>query len=120
MTDIACRLAAGASPRLRTIAEIALAAGALSLAQRPGRHVDVVEKGARDYQTAGDVAVERLIVGRIRDVFHDYAIWGEEQVGNRDAEGAPQVLIDQSTAPPTTSGVCRISPSLFQSAKPAR
>ena len=94
MTDIASRLAPGASARLKTIAEIALAAGALSLQQQPGRHIDVVEKGARDYQTAGDVAVERLIVGRIRDVFHDYAIWGEEQVGNRDAEGAPQVLID--------------------------
>ena len=74
--------------------EIALAAGALSLEQRPGRRINVVEKGARDYQTAGDVAVERLIVQRIRDAFPDYAIWGEEQVGNRDAEGAPQILID--------------------------
>ena len=94
MTDIASRLSPSASQRLRTIAEIALDAGALSLAQQPGRHIDVVEKGARDYQTAGDVAVERLIVERIRASFPNYAIWGEEQVGNVSIDGAPEVLID--------------------------
>lgn len=94
MTDIASYLAPAASPRLRTIAEIAIAAGALSLAQRPGRRTGVVEKGARDYQTAADVAVERLIVEHIRDAFPHYAIWGEEKVDNRDVDGAPQILID--------------------------
>lgn len=94
MTSTASRLSPAASSRLTTIAEIALAAGALSLEQRPGRHVDVVEKGARDYQTAGDVAVERLIVERIRQAFPGYAIWGEEKVGNIAIDGVPEILID--------------------------
>src|SRR4051812_20440881 len=94
MTITAPRLSPTASARLVTIAEIALAAGALSLEQRPGRRLNVVEKGARDYQTAGDVAVERLIVERLRAAFPDYAINGEEQVGNREVEGAPEILID--------------------------
>lgn len=94
MTITATRLSPTASARLGTIAEIALAAGALSLQQQPGRRLNVVEKGARDYQTAGDVAVERLIVERLRAAFPDYAINGEEQVGNRELDGAPEVLID--------------------------
>jgi len=52
-------------------------------------------KGPRDYQTAADLAVERQIVAAINEAFPDYAVWGEEQVGNRAAAaGAPRVLID--------------------------
>jgi myo-inositol-1(or 4)-monophosphatase len=94
MTDIASRLSPGASARLKIIAGIAVEAGALSLAQRPPRRIDVVEKDARDYQTGGDVAVERLIVERIGQALPGHAICGEEQVGNIAIDGAPEVLID--------------------------
>jgi myo-inositol-1(or 4)-monophosphatase len=91
---LAARLGPNASARLLQLAAIALSAGALSLDLRPGRRSGLVEKGPRDYQTAADVAVERHIVNAIRAAFPDYAIWGEEQVGNREVSNAPQVLID--------------------------
>ena len=99
MIDIATaadRCGPAASERLKTIAAIALAAGATAKSMlRRYPLDDMVIKGPRDYQTAADVAVERQIVAAINEAFPGYAIWGEEQVGNRTAEaGAPRVLID--------------------------
>ena len=90
------RCGPAASARLRTIATITVEAGgtARSMARRYGLD-EVVLKGPRDYQTAADLAVERQIVAAIGSAFPDYAIEGEENVGNREAAaGAPRVLID--------------------------
>jgi myo-inositol-1(or 4)-monophosphatase len=85
-----------ASPRLRTIAAIAHAGGAIARAKlRHYKLDDMVVKGARDYQTEADRAVERHIVGAIAEAFPTYAIEGEEGIGNREGgTDAPRVHID--------------------------
>ena len=90
------RCGPAASARLRTIAAIAIEAGATARSMARRYVLDeVVLKGPRDYQTAADLAVERQIVAAIRVAFPDYAIEGEENVGNREAPaGVPRVLID--------------------------
>jgi myo-inositol-1(or 4)-monophosphatase len=84
-----------ASPRLRTLAAIALAGGAVARSKLRRYPIDdMVVKGPRDYQTEADRAVETLIVGAIAEAFPSYAIEGEENIGNREAAGAPIVHID--------------------------
>ena len=97
IASVAGRCGPATSDRLKTIAAIALAAGATAKSMlRRYPLDDMVIKGPRDYQTEADVAVERQIVAAINEAFPSYAIWGEEQVGNRTATdpGAPRVLID--------------------------
>jgi myo-inositol-1(or 4)-monophosphatase len=100
MIDLATsaeRCGPSASHRLKTIAAIALAAGATAKSMLRRYPVDdMVIKGPRDYQTEADVAVERQIVAAINEAFPSYAIWGEEEVGNRAAAdaNAPRVVID--------------------------
>lgn len=89
-------LSPSASPRLRVLAEAALEGGRLARAGiRRRKDGDLVAKAPRDYQTEMDVAVERAIVSRLAEAFPDYAIQGEEQVGDRKAAGeAPVIVID--------------------------
>lgn len=100
MTDTAAAAVArycgpAASPRLRILAGLALAGGAVARAGlRRLALDDMVLKGPRDYQTEIDVAVERLIVDGLVEAFPGYAIEGEEKVGNREVAGAPRVHID--------------------------
>lgn len=55
----------------------------------------MLAKAPRDYQTEIDVAVERIIVDEMTKAFPDYAIQGEEAVGNRTAgPDAPIIYID--------------------------
>lgn len=94
-TSPAERLSPDASERLAVIAAIAVEAGRMVRhTLRPLSADEVTLKGPRDYQTGADLASERLIVEAVRRHFPDYAIWGEEKVGNRAVEGAPRVLID--------------------------
>jgi myo-inositol-1(or 4)-monophosphatase len=94
--DISPRLPDNASARLTRLAEAALEAGDLARRSLKRRYADeMVAKAARDYQTEIDVAVEELIVRRMREHFPDHAITGEEAVGNHEAgEGAPRIYID--------------------------
>lgn len=98
MTDISlsARLSPHASPRLAILAAIALKAGQLARTSLKRRLASqMVSKAPRDYQTEIDVAVERIIVEEIRNAFPDYAIRGEEAVGNRTAEASvPVIYID--------------------------
>ncbi len=48
---------------------------------------DMVHKGPRDYQTAADRAVEQQIVEALVLAFPDFAISGEEQIGDRAGSG---------------------------------
>ncbi|AHG48588.1 Myo-inositol-monophosphatase (plasmid) [Rhizobium leguminosarum bv. trifolii CB782] len=55
----------------------------------------MLAKAPRDYQTEIDVAVERIIVDEMIKAFPDYAIQGEEAVGNRTAgPETPIIYID--------------------------
>ncbi|HVW92579.1 MAG TPA: inositol monophosphatase family protein [Devosia sp.] len=85
-----------ASPRLLTLAALSLRGGAI--ARTKLRHFglgDMVLKGPRDYQTEVDREVETLIVSGIAAAFPDYAIEGEEKMGDRQAgPDAPIVHID--------------------------
>jgi len=84
-----------ASDRLRTIAGLALEGGAIAREKlRLYPISDMVVKGPRDYQTEADRAVEASIVAGIVEAFPDYAIEGEEKIGNRERPGAPRVHID--------------------------
>lgn len=84
-----------ASLRLKTLTAIALAGGAIARSKLRRYPVDdMVVKGARDYQTEADRAVETLIAGAIAEAFPDYAINGEEAMGNRVKAGAPTIHID--------------------------
>jgi myo-inositol-1(or 4)-monophosphatase len=99
MTDLAAATSycgPHASPRLRTIAALALAGGAVARAKLRRYPIDdMVLKGPRDYQTEADRAVETLIVAGLAEAFPEYAIDGEEQMGNRSAApGAPRLHID--------------------------
>jgi len=89
-------LSPSASPRLRVLAETALEGGHLARAGiRRRKDGDLVAKAPRDYQTEMDVTVERAIVSKLARAFPDYAIRGEEQVGDRKAATeAPVIVID--------------------------
>ncbi|MDO1583013.1 inositol monophosphatase family protein [Rhizobium oryzicola] len=78
------------------LAAAALEAGELARASLKRRYAhQMVAKAPRDYQTEIDVAVERLIVSRLRENFPGHAITGEEGVGNRDTgSDAPRIYID--------------------------
>lgn len=98
MTDISlsARLSPGASPRLAILAATALKAGELARTSLKRRLASqMVAKAPRDYQTEIDVAVERIIVDEVRKAFPNYAIQGEEAVGNRAGDAsAPVIYID--------------------------
>ena len=84
-----------ASERLRVIAALALEGGAIARDKLRLYPVeDMVLKGPRDYQTEADRAVEAAIVQGVAQAFPDYAIEGEERIGNREKAGAPRVHID--------------------------
>ncbi|ANL50358.1 MULTISPECIES: inositol monophosphatase family protein [Rhizobium] len=93
---VSARLSPTASSRLVVLAEAVVKAGEtarLSLRRRTSR--EMLAKAPRDYQTEIDVAVERIIVDEMIKAFPDYAIQGEEAVGNRTAgPDAPIIYID--------------------------
>ncbi|MDM9624831.1 inositol monophosphatase family protein [Rhizobium sp. S152] len=93
---VSARLSPAASPRLIILAEAVLKAGATAKASLKRRLVnEMLSKAPRDYQTEIDVAVERIIVEELTKKFPDYAIKGEEAVGNRDGSaGTPVIYID--------------------------
>lgn len=94
-SKIAVRLGPDASERLHILARAALDAGGLARDALKRRLPDqMVAKAPRDYQTEIDTAVERRIVGELAKTFPDYAIQGEEDVGNREATGMPMIVID--------------------------
>jgi myo-inositol-1(or 4)-monophosphatase len=94
--DVADRLHPAASSRLKLLAEAVLKAGTLARSSLKRRRVnEMLAKAPRDYQTEIDVAVERIIVDEMVRAFPDYAIQGEEAVGNRDAgPDTPVIYID--------------------------
>jgi len=84
-----------ASPRLASIAEIARSGGAIARGRLRRYPIeDMVVKGARDYQTEADRAVEAHITAALAEAFPGYAIEGEEKMGDRDLPGAPRLYID--------------------------
>jgi myo-inositol-1(or 4)-monophosphatase len=95
MTDAAAlRCNPDASPRLKTVAAIALSAGATAKSMlRRYPMDDMVHKGPRDYQTEADRSVERQIVEALVLAFPDYAISGEEQIGDRAGRGGDTPLV---------------------------
>ncbi|KPH06734.1 inositol monophosphatase (plasmid) [Rhizobium acidisoli] len=91
-SPISARLSRTASSRLLVLAETVVKAGETargSLRRRTSR--EMLAKAPRDYQTEIDVAVERIIVDEMIKAFPDYAIQGEEAVGNR--VGGPETPI---------------------------
>ena len=96
LSSTAARLSPTASPRLLVLAETALKAGETARnALRRRTAAEMVHKAPRDYQTEIDVAVERIIVEEMTSAFPAYAIKGEEEVGNRQADAdAPVIYID--------------------------
>ncbi|EJB01988.1 inositol monophosphatase/fructose-1,6-bisphosphatase family protein [Rhizobium leguminosarum bv. trifolii WSM597] len=91
-SPISVRLSPTASSRLLVLAEAVVKAGETarrSLRRRTSR--EMLAKAPRDYQTEIDVAVERIIVDEMTKAFPDYAIHGEEAVGNRI--GGPETPI---------------------------
>ncbi|MBX4936227.1 inositol monophosphatase family protein [Rhizobium binae] len=95
-SPISARLSPTASSRLVVLAEAVVKAGEtarVSLRRRTSR--EMLAKAPRDYQTEIDVAVERIIVDEMTKAFPDYAIQGEEAVGNRTAgPDTPVIYID--------------------------
>ncbi|MBB2753003.1 UNVERIFIED_ORG: myo-inositol-1(or 4)-monophosphatase [Rhizobium aethiopicum] len=95
-SPISARLSPAASSRLLVLAETVVKAGEtarVSLRRRTSR--EMLAKAPRDYQTEIDVAVERIIVDEMVKAFPDYAIQGEEAVGNRTAgPETPIIYID--------------------------
>ncbi|SCB58408.1 myo-inositol-1(or 4)-monophosphatase [Rhizobium aethiopicum] len=95
-SPISARLSPNASSRLVVLAETVLKAGETarrSLRRRTSG--EMLAKAPRDYQTEIDVAVERIIVEEVTRAFPDYAIQGEEAVGNRTAgPETPIIYID--------------------------
>lgn len=69
------------SPRSRAMLEAALAGAAAIEATMQTRYErnDITLKGARDFQTAADIASERAIVAELSKTFPGYAIEGEEE-----------------------------------------
>ncbi|MBB4482666.1 inositol monophosphatase family protein [Rhizobium etli] len=95
-SPISKRLSPAASPRLVVLAETVLKAGETARASlRRRTSAEILAKAPRDYQTEIDVAVERIIVDEMTKAFPDYAIQGEEAVGNRTAgPDTPIIYID--------------------------
>ncbi|ANK87883.1 MULTISPECIES: inositol monophosphatase family protein [unclassified Rhizobium] len=95
-SPISARLSPNASPRLVILAETVLKAGETARASlRRRTSGEMIAKAPRDYQTEIDVAVERIIVEELTKAFPDYAIQGEEAVGNRTAgPETPIIYID--------------------------
>ncbi|MBX4925272.1 inositol monophosphatase family protein [Rhizobium binae] len=95
-SPISARLSPTASSRLVVLAKAVVKAGEtarVSLRRRTSR--EMLAKAPRDYQTEIDVAVERIIVDEMTKAFPDYAIQGEETVGNRTAgPDTPVIYID--------------------------
>lgn len=87
---------AGSSPLLDTLVRAAHLGGTIALAHTAplGAAMAVDEKGARDYQTEGDRAVERAIAAEIRTGLPDVSIVGEEKLADRTGTGTRTVLID--------------------------
>jgi myo-inositol-1(or 4)-monophosphatase len=96
VTSTAARLSPAASSRLLVLAQTALKAGQVARdGLRRRTAAEMVHKAPRDYQTEIDVAVERVIVEEMVRAFPTYAIQGEEEVGNRQADAeAPIIYID--------------------------
>ncbi|MFS8146079.1 inositol monophosphatase family protein [Rhizobium sp. BR 249] len=91
-SPISARLSPNASSRLIVLAETVLKAGETARASlRRRTSGEMLAKAPRDYQTEIDVAVERIIVDEMLKAFPDYAIQGEEAVGNRT--GGPETPI---------------------------
>ncbi|WP_237153824.1 inositol monophosphatase family protein [Oryzibacter oryziterrae] len=84
------------SPLLATLTTIARQGGAIARHHFKAAGLNEVnEKAARDYVTAGDVAVETAIAAALAKAFPDWSIEGEESAGDRDCgEDAPRFLID--------------------------
>lgn len=95
-SPISARLSPAASPRLVVLAETVLKAGETARASlRRRTSAEILAKAPRDYQTEIDVAVERIIVEEMTKAFPDYAIQGEEAVGNRTGgPDTPIIYID--------------------------
>ncbi|RUM00386.1 inositol monophosphatase family protein [Rhizobium chutanense] len=95
-SPISARLSPNASSRLIVLAETVLKAGETARSSlRRRTSGEMLAKAPRDYQTEIDVAVERIIVDEMRKAFPDYAIQGEEAVGNRTAgPETPIIYID--------------------------
>ncbi|MBY4611115.1 inositol monophosphatase [Rhizobium sp. 9T] len=95
-SPISARLSPTASSRLIVLAETVLKAGETARASlRRRTSAEILAKAPRDYQTEIDVAVERIIVEEITKAFPDYAIQGEEAVGNRTGgPDTPIIYID--------------------------
>lgn len=93
---ITSRLGLDASDRLITLAATVVEAGVLARSSLKRRYSSqMVSKAPRDYQTEIDVAVERLIIDRVKLAFPDCSIIGEEAVGNHEAgPDAPRIYID--------------------------
>jgi len=84
-----------ASTQLLTLTAIARAGGAVARSKLRRYPIDdMVLKGPRDYQTEADRAVETLVTGALAEAFPDYAIDGEEKMGNRQRAGAPTLHVD--------------------------
>ncbi len=94
--SISARLFPTASSRLVVLAETVLKAGETARGSlRRRTSAEMLAKAPRDYQTEIDVAVERIIVDEMTNAFPDYAIQGEEAVGNRTAAPeTPVIYID--------------------------
>ncbi|EJC71944.1 inositol monophosphatase/fructose-1,6-bisphosphatase family protein [Rhizobium leguminosarum bv. trifolii WSM2012] len=95
-SPISARFSPNASSRLIVLAETVLKAGETARASlRRRTSGEMLAKAPRDYQTEIDVAVERIIVDDMIKAFPDYAIQGEEAVGNRTAgPETPIIYID--------------------------
>ncbi|PDT01384.1 inositol monophosphatase [Rhizobium chutanense] len=95
-SPISARLSPNASSRLIVLAETVLKAGETARSSlRRRTSGEMLAKAPRDYQTEIDVAVERIIVDEMVKAFPDYAIQGEEAVGNRTAgPETPIIYID--------------------------
>lgn len=95
-SDISERLSPTASSRLLALATAVLKAGDTARGSLKRRHVsEMLSKAPRDYQTEIDVAVERIIVDEMTTAFPNYAIKGEEAVGNRNGDAdTPVIYID--------------------------
>lgn len=80
LSDLAALPAVAPSPLTASMIEAALA-GAAAIADLGGRHerARLTLKGARDFQTAADIASERAIAAVLAARFPDAAILGEEE-----------------------------------------
>lgn len=81
------------TPLTRAMLAAALAgAEAIGPLRRRYKRADITLKGARDLQTAADIASERAIAARLQADFPGHAIRGEEEIAIGGADG--EFLID--------------------------